>query len=154
MSAKEAYLGIKFHADNRNRDKIEAISRTLTQAGLTTTCIVRDVESWGKHKFTPQELMARTFGVIEASDLAIIDLSEKGVGLGIEAGFAFARGIPLVTIAQANSDISTTLRGISQHVFLYTEFDELIPFWKTCVESIYGVGMVATWNKVIKERVK
>lgn len=128
---KKAYLGIKFHADNRNRAIIEAVSGTLGQAGFTTTCITRDVEKWGQHKFTPQELMARTFRVIEASDLAIIELSEKGVGLGIEAGFAFASGIPLVTIAQANSDISTTLYGISQSVFLYARFEELVPFWKT-----------------------
>ncbi|MCA9950930.1 MAG: hypothetical protein KDE48_14865 [Anaerolineales bacterium] len=131
MNIKKAYLGIKFYVDHRNRAKIEAISGTLAQVGYATTCITRDVEKWGQHKFSPQELMAHTFNVIAASDLAIIDLSEKGVGLGIEAGYAFARGIPLVTIAQANADISTTLRGISQSVFLYNHFDDLIPFWKT-----------------------
>jgi len=29
----------------------------------------------------------------------VVDLTEKGVGVGIEAGYARARGIPIVTIA-------------------------------------------------------
>ncbi len=125
----KAYLGIKYHSDNRNRPTIEAISRTLAAAGFNTTCITRDVEGWGRHKFSPEALMTRTFSVIAASDLAIIELSEKGVGLGIEAGYAYAQKIPLVTIARAGSDISTTLRGISDEVFIYQDVADLVEQW-------------------------
>lgn len=34
---------------------------------------------------------------------------------------AYARGIPIITIAERESDISTTLQGISEHLFLYQE---------------------------------
>ena len=87
---KQAYLGIKFYADQSNRPLIEMITAALTQTGWTTQVIVRDLEQWGAVQFKPQTLMARTFAVIETSDIAIIDLTEKGVGLGIEAGYAFA----------------------------------------------------------------
>ncbi|MBE2225099.1 MAG: nucleoside 2-deoxyribosyltransferase [Anaerolineae bacterium] len=123
---KQAYLGIKFYADQRNRPLIEMITAVLTQAGWTTQVIVRDVEQWGAVQLTPQALMARTFAVIEASDMAVIDLTEKGVGLGIEAGYAFAKGIPVMTIARAGSDISTTLRGISKAVCLYRNEADLV----------------------------
>lgn len=126
---KQAYLGIKFHADQRNRPLIEMITNALTQAGWTTQVIVRDVEQWGAVQFAPQELMSRTFAVIEASDIAVIDLTEKGVGLGIEAGYAVAKGIPVFTIARVGSDISTTLRGISQEVCLYRNEEDLVAFF-------------------------
>jgi hypothetical protein len=39
--------------------------------------------------------------------------------LGIEAGYAYAQMIPVITIAREGSDISDTLRGISQGVYFY-----------------------------------
>lgn len=126
----QAYLGIKFHADQRNRPMIEMITDALMKVGWATHVIVRDLEAWGSVQFEPQTLMARTFAVIEASDIAVIDLTEKGVGLGIEAGYAFAKGIPVFTIARAGSDISTTLRGISQEVYLYRNETDLVSFFR------------------------
>ena len=127
---KQAYLGIKFYADQRNRSLIEMITDALSQADWTTHVIVRDLENWGDVQFDPQTLMARTFAVIEASDIAVIDLTEKGVGLGIEAGYAFAKGIPVITIARDGADISTTLRGISQEVCLYRNEADIISFFR------------------------
>lgn len=127
---KRAYLGIKFHPDQRNRALIEAHTAVLAQAGFKTTCIVRDLEQWGVHRFAPRELMARTFAIIRASDLAIIDLSEKGVGLGIEAGYAYAQTVPLAVVVQTGRDISATLRGIATAVVAYDTPADLLPFWR------------------------
>jgi len=69
--------------------------------------------------------MKATFDEIDSCDIAIIDLSEKGVGLGIEAGYAFAKGIPIITIAEEGSYISTTMQGISRQVFTYRDIDEI-----------------------------
>jgi 2'-deoxynucleoside 5'-phosphate N-hydrolase len=125
----KAYLAIKYHPDNCNRPRIEDISAALERCGFETVCIVRDVEKWGQARFSPQELMARTFAEIDASDVVIIELSEKGVGLGIEAGYAWARNIPVITIARQGAAISTTLQGISRQVFWYREPDELAGFF-------------------------
>ncbi len=121
----QAYLAIKYHADQRNRPAIEAISRILAQHDVETVCIVRDLERWGERTFPPRELMLHSFAALEASDLLLLDLTEKGVGVGIEAGYAHARGIPIVTIAQEGADISDTLRGISWDVVLYAGYDAL-----------------------------
>jgi 2'-deoxynucleoside 5'-phosphate N-hydrolase len=121
----KAFLSIKYHADHRNRARIEAIAAALQARGFETACIARDVERWGQLKFDARELMTRTFAAIEACDLMVVDLTEKGVGVGIETGYAHAKKIPVVTIAQAGADISNTLRGISRTVFLYDRADDL-----------------------------
>ncbi len=119
------FLSIKYHSDHRNREHIEAISNALRQQGHETVCVVRDVEQWGQVELSPAELMARTFQETDACDLLLVDLAEKGIGVGIEAGYAYVRHVPIVTIAPRGSDISTTLGGISRQVVWYSDYDEL-----------------------------
>jgi hypothetical protein len=124
------YLAIKYHEDFGNFILIDTITKMLERAGYQTSCIVgdvevRDVERWGTVKLLPHELMHRAFREIDSSDVVLIELSEKGVGLGIEAGYAFAKGKPIITIAKRDSDISETLRGISRYVYFYDTFEEL-----------------------------
>ena len=121
----EAYIAVKYHSDQSNRKVIETISAALELNSCQTTCVARDLEQWGHVQYSAQELMRETFRIIDASDIAVIDLTEKGVGLGIEAGYAWAQGVPIVTIAREGSDISTTLRGISRNVLFYDEYDQL-----------------------------
>lgn len=123
------YIAIKYHEDNSNREHIERISSALGEHGFETICITRDLEKWGQVQFDLSTLMQRTFNEIDASDVVVVDLTEKGVGIGIEAGYAFAKNIPIVTIAKEGSDISETLQGISHKVFLYNRFDELAHFF-------------------------
>ena len=121
----KAFLSIKYHADHANRARIEMIAAVLQARGIKSVCIARDVEQWGQLKFDARELMRRTFAAIDACDLVVVDLTEKGVGVGIEAGYAHAKNIPIVTIAETGADISETLRGIARAVFLYDGVDAL-----------------------------
>ena len=41
----KAYIGIKFHPDNRNRSTIELVSQLLASCGLETVCIRRERKS-------------------------------------------------------------------------------------------------------------
>jgi nucleoside 2-deoxyribosyltransferase len=130
MAMRHAYLGIKYHADNRNRTDIEGLSSTLEACGYATWNVARDVERWGGVTLSSTELMRCTFDLIDRSDLVVIELSEKGVGLGIEAGYAYAKDIPVITVARAGADVSTTLRGISRAVFFYACPQELVPVFR------------------------
>jgi len=125
-----AYLGIKFHADNRNRVDIDSISGVLNRCGFEAICVQRDVERWSAVQFAPDELMARTFDRIKRCQLVVIELSEKGVGLGIEAGYAYAQGIPIVVAARHGRDVSATLRGIADEVCFYDVASELEPVFE------------------------
>ena len=125
----KAFLSIKFHPDNRNRETIDLISQVLISCGFEAVCIRRDIEKWGDVHLLPNELMTKTFEVIRSCRLTVIDLTEKGVGLGIEAGYTYAQGIPIITIAREGADISSTLQGISQDVYLYSGSDDLQRFF-------------------------
>ncbi len=122
---KRAYLAIKYHADHSNRERIERITAILNAYGFDTLCVTRDIEQWGRVQFSPGELMERSFEAIQDSDLVVVDLTEKGVGVGIEAGYAYAKHIPILTIAKTGTDISTTLRGIAARVCQYNEYNDL-----------------------------
>ncbi len=121
----KAYLAIKFHEDSKNRKLIEEIASSLSDVGFETIIMARDYEKWGKVRFSPEELMKLTFELIDKSDVLIIEFSEKGVGLGIEAGYAYARKKPIIVIAKEGSDVSTTLRGVSKKVIFYNNPKEL-----------------------------
>ncbi|MAF35295.1 nucleoside 2-deoxyribosyltransferase [Candidatus Woesearchaeota archaeon] len=121
----KAYLAVKFHEDCRNKALIESVSEALHKAGITTTVMVRDHEKWGEVNFSPSELMSLTFDIINKSDMLIVEFSEKGVGLGIEVGYAHSKGIPVIVIAKENPEISNTLKGIAKEVIFYETPKEL-----------------------------
>lgn len=125
----QAYIAIKHYSDNSNREHIEKISSALEYFGWETICVTRDIELWGKIEYSPRDLMYKALKEIQNSDLIIIDLTEKGVGIGIEAGFAYANNKPIITIAKQGSHVSTTLCGISKRVDYYEDLDNLNVFF-------------------------
>ena len=124
------YLVIKFYEDCKNRKLIEQISKSLKNANFNSTVMVRDYENWGEIKFKPKELMKLTFKLIDKSELLVVEFSEKGVGLGIEAGYAYANNKPIIVIAKKDSYISTTLRGIAKEIFFYDTPEDLTTMFK------------------------
>lgn len=128
---KKAYLAVKFYEDCRNRKLIEQISESLHKAGFESLVLIRDFEKWGKVKFPPKKLMKLAFAQIDKSDLVVIEFSEKGIGLGIEAGYAYSKNIPIIVIAKKDSDISTTLRGVAKKIIFYDDPKELIQKFKS-----------------------
>ena len=122
-----AYLGIKYHPDMHNRALIETLSQTIEQTGWQITIAVRDLELWGKKALPPQQLMQLSFESIQQSKVLFLEISEKGVGLGIEAGYAYALHIPIVLLAKIGTEISTTLSGIASQIFFYKQVQDLLP---------------------------
>ncbi|HBW35626.1 nucleoside 2-deoxyribosyltransferase [Desulfosporosinus sp. BICA1-9] len=121
----KVYFGIKYYEDCRNRLIIEQICAILENYGYEMSCVIRDMEKWGAEEFPPDELMKATFEEIDSSNIVMLDLSEKGVGLGIEAGYAYAKGIPVVAIAKKGSDISNTMLGIANQVIIYEKLEDI-----------------------------
>jgi len=124
------FLSIKYHADHSNRGRTEEILKILESCGVKTCCIVRDFEKWGSVQFDSRELMQITMREIRNTHLVVVELSEKGVGVGIEAGYATARGIQVITIASRDCEVSATLAGISEDVFYYTQTAELNAYFQ------------------------
>lgn len=136
----DIYLAIKYYPNGENRALIEQLCGLLETAGHGVTCVVRDVEAWGANEFSPSELMHRSFQALEMADFVLLEFSEKGVGLGIEAGYAHAQGIPVVVVARQGSDISTTLQGIAQQVYFYQEPSEIATLVLPAPRTDHGPG--------------
>jgi nucleoside 2-deoxyribosyltransferase len=129
------YLAIKYHPDHSNRSLIEQISDTCSCVGFETVCVDRDIELYGGKSYSASELMQLSFDKIKKADYILIDLSEKGVGIGIEAGYAYALGIPIITILPVTAHLSTTLAGISNFVYHYQTPDEVSGLLKSILYS-------------------
>ena len=122
------FLGIKYFEDNRNIDLIEDISNLLASEGIEVINVIRDIEKYGQHNLSARELMNKTFEAIDQCDIVLIELSFKGVGLGIEAGYAAAKKIPIVSITNTEGSISKSLEGISIATFSYGDLAKLRDF--------------------------
>ncbi len=122
---RTAYIALKYYRDNRNRAIVQAIETGLNLKNFYGSNMLRDFELYKNITYTAPELMRVTFSEIDKSDFVIIDFSEKGVGLGIEAGYAVARGKPIIVLARKGCDISTTLAGIATIVNFYSDESEI-----------------------------
>jgi len=122
---RTVYLAIKFHVDHRNRELVDQISAVFEKHGLTTVCVARDLEGWGRVSFDAHDLMQRALDAIRHSAAVVVEFTEKGVGLGIEAGYAAALDIPVFVLLRPEAEVSTTLGGISTDVFRYADDDSL-----------------------------
>jgi nucleoside 2-deoxyribosyltransferase len=108
-----------------NRELIESISSHLERQGISVTCMVRDFEQWGARQYTPSELMRITFQQIDASDIVIIEFSDSGIGRSIEAGYAFAKGKPIIVIAKPDAVIPKTIEGVASAIQRYTTVEDI-----------------------------
>ncbi len=57
----EAYIGIKYHEDYRNKTTIDKISFILESKGYKTVCMVGNINTEFKNPYNAQELMKLTF---------------------------------------------------------------------------------------------
>lgn len=129
------YFGIKYYEDFSNRKKIEEILKTIETKGHETYCVVRDMEEWGDREYQPDQLMKKTFEQIDKADILLIEFSEKGTGLGIEAGYGYAKSKQIIIIAKEGAEISKTLKGISTKIITYRDIKELEPKLHKVIEQ-------------------
>lgn len=122
------YLAIKYHENQKNRKEIETLTKSIEESGYESYCVARDLENWGDSQFTPQELMRHSFKKINQAKYLLVELSEKGVGLGIEVGYAFARGIPVLIHLPDHAALSTTMEGIAFRIYRYQQLEEVKDF--------------------------
>jgi nucleoside 2-deoxyribosyltransferase len=136
MYTLKIFIASKYFEDNRNKQLIEDLSDIIKERGFEPVCVIRDVEKWGTEQLSPRELMVRTFAAIDGCGIVLVELSTKGVGLGIEAGYAFARKKRILTIAPHNMEVSKTLAGISTKVCNYYDLSEV----GAALDEIKGTG--------------
>lgn len=124
------FLAIKFNEKRSNRKLIEAIGSSLEEAGIKTVIIARDYEKWGRVHFAPDKLEKLTLDNIKKSKLFIIETSEKGVSMDVEAEYAYAKKIPIIVIAKEGSEIPETIGNLAEKTIFYKTTEDLKPKFK------------------------
>lgn len=124
----KAFLAIKYYEDMRNKELIETIYSALKAQNIETFIFAKNVQNYGPCKMSGNEVMNLAFDTIKSSDIFIIDASELSIGIGVEAGVAYSSGIPIYLIANKNSYVSESIKGISKKVFLYNNPEEIKNF--------------------------
>jgi nucleoside 2-deoxyribosyltransferase len=110
------YYGIKYREANENRDWIDKLDCELRKHGINLFCVERDIEKYRLESVPEKELMEETFSLIEKSDIVLMDVSEKGIGLGIECGYAYSLKKPIYVIARKGIKFSRTVKGIATKI--------------------------------------
>lgn len=72
-----------------------------------------------------KDLMDKALKKIDESKIVIAELSYKRVGIGVEVGYAKAKGKKIIYIHQKGSDVSTTVDGVSDVRIDYKNIDDL-----------------------------
>jgi 2'-deoxynucleoside 5'-phosphate N-hydrolase len=113
------FIGIKY--DEKTLVIVPEIKRIITMLGHTPYCFATDEEKIDDEK----ELMKRAFQKIDESDLIMFEASNDSFGVGIEAGYAFSKGMKIITIMSEAAKISRTLKGVSNGYITYKELTDL-----------------------------
>lgn len=124
----KAFLSIKYYDDMKNKSLMEKICSELENKGINVFLFARNVQNYAPCMLSGQEVMNIAFDEIKKSNVLIVEASEISIGVGIEAGVAYANNIPIYTIAQKEAYVSNSIKGISKKCFFYDIPEDLKNF--------------------------
>lgn len=117
-----AYISISFSKKEFLRKEIASIVDTLARFEIQPHVFV---DSYSFSASREKEMMQQAMNDIDHCDLLIAETSDKGIGIGIEVGYAKAKGKPVIYIRHNNAEHSTTVSGISDFQIVYTDAGDL-----------------------------
>lgn len=126
-SQREVFIAVSFEHRQALDPSLSTISDVLTTHGFNPV-IFADKQGTSDSG----ELMQQALTRIDSCVLFVAEATYKRIGVGIEAGYAKARGKRIIYLRHAESELSTTLQGIADHAILYTSLEEL----QTTLEEI------------------
>lgn len=109
--------------ESRERAHAELLITRLEGLGYRVFCPARDVEQWGDVGYSPVDMMRQTFAEVDSAAAVLVDL---GHGYGtVTAGYAAAKGIPVVVAAPEGQRIPRPLRGVADLEIYYHSVDAI-----------------------------
>lgn len=112
----QAYISISFSKRKELEKEVQAIKSALEKFEIFGYVFVDE------NQFSSNEermMMQKAMGDIEKSAILIAEVSEKGIGIGIEVGYAKAKNIPVIYVRNSSSEHSTTVSGIADFRIIY-----------------------------------
>ncbi|WP_413513946.1 nucleoside 2-deoxyribosyltransferase [Myroides odoratus] len=129
----QVYISCSFAKRKELDQAVESIKNTLLSQGYFPWVFVDN------YTFTleqEKEMMHQAMQDIEASVFLLAETSDKGIGIGIEAGYAKALNKPVVYLRNIAAEHSTTLAGISDYQIVYADGTDLAIQVEKVVQAI------------------
>lgn len=118
----KAYIAVSYSKRKLVDKEIALIIETLNTFDISSFVFVDN------YKFDisqEKQMMLQAMTDIENCDILIAETSEKGIGIGIEVGFAKAKGKIVIYVRHQNAEHSTTVSGISDFQIVYSNSEDL-----------------------------
>lgn len=112
----KAYISISFRKRKNFDSVVKTINQTLMHHQITPFVFV---DHYSFNASQEKEMMQTAIKDIEFSQLLIAETSDKGIGIGIEVGYAKALNIPVIYLRNSKAEHSTTVAGISDYQIIY-----------------------------------
>jgi len=118
----KAYISVSFSKRKLVDNEIASIVDTLNEFKFSSFIFVDNY----KFDLTQErQMMKQAMTDIDKCDLLLAETSEKGIGIGIEAGYAKAKGKTVIYLRQKDTEHSTTVSGISDFQIIYIDATDL-----------------------------
>ena len=114
----QAYIAISYTKRKSLRSELNAICEALKEFSIRSFVFV-DNYSFGASE--EKHMMKLAFEEIDKADLLIAEVSEKAIGIGIEAGYAKGKNKPIIYLRKINAEHSTTVGGTADHTIIYKD---------------------------------
>jgi len=111
-----AYISVSFNNRKSLHEELTAIAVVLNENGIAPFIFV---DNYKFDATQENEMMQQAMIDIDRCDLLIAETTEKGIGIGVEVGYAKAKGKPVIYIRRKTSEHSTTVSGISDYQIFY-----------------------------------
>lgn len=129
----KAYIAVSYSHRQKLEDSITAIANTLVQQHITPFVFV---DAFSFEVTAEKLMMQQAITAIDNCGLFIAEASYKAIGIGVEAGYAKAKGKPIIYLRHANAAHSTTVGGISDYAIIYTDAADLAQQLKSVICNI------------------
>lgn len=117
-----AYIAVSFNHRAELDKEIRQVCHILEKAGYNPFVFV---DKYAFKKEEEKSMMETAMMELGKSHLLIAETTYKEIGIGIEAGFARAKGIPVIYLRKNTAEHSTTLSGISNYQVIYSDSEDL-----------------------------
>jgi 2'-deoxynucleoside 5'-phosphate N-hydrolase len=133
----QAYIAVSYSKRKFLQAELEIIKQTLDQCNIDPFVFV------DTYNFKPAEekqMMQQAFAAIDACGLLIAETSDKAIGIGIEVGYAKAKGKPVIYLRNNAAEHSTTVSGASDYIIIYTSSNNLGYQLKNILKTLTGIN--------------
>jgi nucleoside 2-deoxyribosyltransferase len=130
---RQAYISVSYKRRKQLDKELQAIANVLHQFNISPFVFV---DHYQFDQAQEQQMMQQAFADIDRSGILIAETSDKAIGIGVEAGYAKAKGKPIIYVRHIDAEHSTTIAGTSDHQIIYSNAGDLNLQMKNLLELI------------------